>query len=51
MNEMNPRMKRKSPLPFTKPRGDKTATDGQAIRSLKAILTQDTMTGMEFDQE
>lgn len=32
-------------------RGDKTATYGKAIRSLKAILTQDTMTGREFDQE
>ena len=27
------------------------STDGKAIRSLKAILTQDTMTGREFDQE
>jgi hypothetical protein len=31
--------------------GYKTATDGKAIRSLKAILTQDMMTGREFNQE
>lgn len=28
-----------------------SATDGKAIRSPKAILTQDTMTGREFDRE